>query len=880
MPLLDDIISWAITELPSWHIETVRRLLTQVALTSQDHEELYKLFKKSQGLLEVDLESLGTKPLTREGILGASGKKQAVILKKIQEIKQVNAIPDNSELSFAHSGLTVVYGKNGAGKSGYARILKRACFARDEKEKILGNVFRMFSAVPAEANFKLDVDDRESYVKWVDDREKPEILANICVFDSKCARIIIDGKNTVSYLPYGADVFQKLANIFQKFSANMELEKPKLVKPEITDLPETTGAGKYYSSLNVKTEEEDLARWFKWDEEDESTLNKLRLSYAKTFAGDTTRVIQTSGNLKGRVSAFKEKLSECISLFSSKGIETINQLIETKTTSEKAYELASKKLNGPLSGIGTNEWQALYLASKEYSTKHAYPEEVFPATGSDRKCVLCMQALSDIASERLNAFHEYMENSTKRMLDDTNAKLVVAMDKVRAIELHKFRTDFKDVLDEIESRDTQIGKAVDECFCRLVNIREGLIKAGSEKTKYTGAGSDFDVRKIESVARAFDMEIRVLQKNSKPGEIEKLKTELTDLKARKQFSKNEKTIRGYLASLQKLDLYKKAFSHLNTRGITKKGKELVGKALTPQLQRALASELGCLGVRYIPLNLKHSGTAGRNEHQLKIAGQVGGAGVKLTEILSEGEQHVIAIAGFLAELTLRNSTAPIVFDDPVSSLDHRFSERIAARLVQEAGKRQVIVFTHDISFLVDLQSKSVSQEQYCHCVTVCRQGNDAGVVREGEPWHAMEVNKRLNLLDQWVPEIALLYETNPEQYNKKAGMLYSHLRETWEAAIEECLFNKVVRRFQPEIKTLSLREVVVEKSDCDTIDEGMTKCSKWMFGHDLSKQISDDRPAPIELQEDIRKLRDFVSTLKTRRKANNSIRKIATPNIG
>ena len=52
--------------------------------------------------------------------------------------KGVNALAEDQTLKFA-PGLTIVYGDNGAGKTGYIRILKQACRARGQEE-ILGNV--------------------------------------------------------------------------------------------------------------------------------------------------------------------------------------------------------------------------------------------------------------------------------------------------------------------------------------------------------------------------------------------------------------------------------------------------------------------------------------------------------------------------------------------------------------------------------------------------------------------------------------------------------------------------------------------------------------------------------------------------------------------
>ena len=68
-----------------------------------------------------------------------------------------------------------------------------------------------------------------------------------------------------------------------------------------------------------------------------------------------------------------------------------------KNNFQKAFDIASKVPEGPLPGIATNEWQALYWAAREYSIKQAYPGEEFPVVGSGKKCVLCMQPLSEEA---------------------------------------------------------------------------------------------------------------------------------------------------------------------------------------------------------------------------------------------------------------------------------------------------------------------------------------------------------------------------------------------------------------------------------------------------------------------------------------------------
>jgi wobble nucleotide-excising tRNase len=78
--------------------------------------------------------------------------------------------------------------------------------------------------------------------------------------------------------------------------------------------------------------------------------------------------------------------------------------------------------------------------------------------------------------------------------------------------------------------------------------------------------------------------------------------------------------------------------------------------------------------------------------------------------LSEGEKTCVALAAFLTELATAQHASALVFDDPVSSLDHRWRSSVAKRLVDEAKKRQVIVFTHDLVFVNDLLDRMEGQE--------------------------------------------------------------------------------------------------------------------------------------------------------------------------
>ena len=86
---------------------------------------------------------------------------------------------------------------------------------------------------------------------------------------------------------------------------------------------------------------------------------------------------------------------------------------------------------------------------------------------------------------------------------------------------------------------------------------------------------------------------------------------------------------------------------------------------------------------------------------------------KPSKVLSEGEQKVIALADFLAEVSLRSTPVPVVFDDPVNSLDYRRLADVAERISVLVEERQVVVFTHNIWLTVELLAKFESNRDRC-----------------------------------------------------------------------------------------------------------------------------------------------------------------------
>ena len=107
------------------------------------------------------------------------------------------------------------------------------------------------------------------------------------------------------------------------------------------------------------------------------------------------------------------------------------------------------------------------------------------------------------------------------------------------------------------------------------------------------------------------------------------------------------------------------------------------------------------------------------------------ASYKPSEVLSEGEQKALALADFLAEVTAVPASSPVVFDDPITSMDYRRIHEVCDRIVALADDHQIIVFTHNIWFAAELLSKADKKKWKYYDIRL--EGGDAGVLSAAIP---------------------------------------------------------------------------------------------------------------------------------------------------
>lgn len=299
------------------------------------------------------------------------------------------------------------------------------------------------------------------------------------------------------------------------------------------------------------------------------------------------------------------------------------------------------------------------------------------------------------------------------------------------------------------------------------------------------------------------------------------------------------------------------------------GNGIADTVITPKLRDRFQEEIVKLASDKVRVEIVRSGGKyGSPQYQVRLFAK---PDAKVQDILSEGEKTCVALAGFLTELATAVHQSALVFDDPVCSLDHRWRKQVASRLVEESERRQIIVFTHDLVFVNDLHDLGQEKMRPMRLLRVSRGTTGTGIVTEGLPWKGQRVEERIDTLEKDARAAKILYDADQqENYNRAAAAVYNGLRASWERALEDVAFARVVQRHRDYIDTTHLKKAsVLTETDCDAFRTGFKKCCDVVDAHDPSSGRNADAPPPNEVMRDIQALKDWVAGLRDRQKKFN-----------
>lgn len=862
MSILKEVIDWAV-EQDDWKQDAIRRILENVDCTEKDVEEVANIIKHNHGYLdEIDVPPV---KIDRGSIKTVEGStKHKVIIQKIENPKNVNALSGIAKLQFALDGLTVVYGENGTGKSGYNRILKKVCKSR-AVEDVYPDVFSSSGIKPISATISYSVNGEDKSLGWIENKYLGGPLEELVVYDSKCGKIQVTDKNELIYLPNGTDIFKKLVELIGEVKQKLAELCPKETTLDLEGIDSSTQIFEILSNLTKESDIDSLLLKLTWTSEKESELFSISKSLIDSNEVEVQQKLTRIEKEKANIKSIQEGFRILQGLLASESADRCAELINSKAILHKALHELSEKMEGEgaLPGTGNELWRIMYDAAKEFSIKSAYPDTTYP--NLEGSCVLCQQRLDSLAKERFNSFEVFVKGEVKGKFDQVLLDINLALKSLGGMT------------SQIESVQSLLkgnfSRLKDDAVTDLIKRLDDIKAAQKNRIKYLKDEISPETHGILDLVSGEELQelgaaISLLEDDKKETSelinkesIEELKRKKYELEAQKVACSRATQISSYIEYLKSKDKYDLMLRCLDHAPISRKGNSIITNALKESFLKEISSELTKLGGEKIPLFVDSTTSDGSPTFKLSLRGADLPRKCNLDSILSEGEQKIASLAGLLAELKTAGHSNGIILDDPVSSLDHQYRARIAKRLVEEAKQRQIVIFTHDIAFLFDLEHYAKELNVPTHLQNIRKEGTKPGIIFNDNPWHAQNVKARLNTLKEDLTKLKSA-QLDGEAYNGRAGSIYGRIRETWERVTEEILFNEVVMRFGQSIQTQRLNKVNVEDQDFVEIYFEMNKCSKWMVGHDKSLSLSDARPKEEEIALDIDKVDKFIKRIR------------------
>ena len=780
-------------------------------------------------------------------------------LKEISEVQGVGALEPTNPIEFC-DGLNVVYGENGCGKSSYVKILKKAENPKSSV-KIYGNVYKGDNVNPR-AVLKFEEDGAMKTTVWgINNKDTYPIK----IYDSQIAKHFVEEANDIIYEPKVLSIFTLMAETYEKIANNIndEIKKYENKLEKYNKEIEGEGIIKEYINLKGIKQIEDFEEKIEFNDDKDKELRQIIKNTAdenpqKTLSSLKQQMLFIQERKK-QIVKYTEKYNEFYVKKHFKEMKNYNKIIDEL----KEYTESSKKISS-LEGFGSNEWKKLWQSAKEYAVI-ANDDKTFPST-SNNKCLLCQQNISNDTKNNMDKFEEYYKSdivkrydSLKEYIDEQKKENEEILSTGLNIDLlEKNMTAYaldeeikKEVIDIYERLYKRILFMYEEKYdddmdiptiYKLVDIETIFQKAVSEiSTK---------IKSVEDFIKDYDGQMRRKRQ----------------LLAEKWLFDNKDNFK-----LKKLILrFEKIKSKCKTNSITTTKKNVSRIIITDTYIKRFKEELKYICPKgNINVELEASGKKGTISHQIVLKGAVEKR--KTEDILSEGEYRVVSIAAFLADLNSWYKNQVFVFDDPITSLDHRYEDNVARRIVELSKERQVIVFTHRLTLAESLSNKidglnkekKIDGKLPIDFSYIELKKNPLGNPIAFNDFGKVKLEKSLNnLLSYVIPKLRKAsVELDYSQYELMLKGQCSQFRDLIEKGIETDLLSGVVSRYRQNIASLQIKKLkAIDNEDVDLFDKLMTKYS--YFDHSYATEKPVELPEIDELENDVKELLDWAKKYK------------------
>ncbi len=715
-----------------------------------------------------------------------------VRLVSLSGLRHINALTDGQRIEF-HPNLTLIFGENGAGKSGYARCLKLAADARSA-ETILPNVALGATGTP-EATFEVTVGSEQKAVHWHNERGLPPLTA-IDVFDNRAVVVHLDEDLAYTVTPPEMALFQATEAGIEAVRRLLDEEvdgakpAPNPYAALVSRASTVAAVLETLSAATIITPLETYGTVKASDPADRRSLQGEIRSLESSRLGSEQKLLATRLDLMGRLRTF--------TLVGSKFNPDVYD--QARRDVNAAQAAADDKAAALLRRIGRDD---LSRETREFIDKGEalvaahYDEGEFPSLGA--KCPYCQHPLDADAVDLVRNYRDVAAGAERR-------KLASAQESLRAAVASVSSLNPQDMVERLQALDDTAHPVVMRALavCAAISAVITTIESGG---LFDGSCT------LPSEAAAFTTEvdaernrITTLQAGIRGDEAERQRmlrekqAALSDIEERAKVAAALPEIRKWVDAsrwVAQASAYLPRFT-VTLRALTTQAKEAADAVLNAGFEAGFAAE--CAALNAPTVRLEFPGRQGIAKRKKVVA-----VGYRPTQIYSEGEQRVVAFADFLAEIRMK-APAPVVLDDPVNSLDARRLGLVGARIMRLAEERQVVLFTHNIMLAAKIMQLADDRPELLRCYGVRREGAVVGLVTEGEGPKVDSWKQRRGRINAAVQQMRAM--TGSER-DRAVAQGYELLRGACEILVEHELLKGVTRRFEPDLRMTLLAKLPV-----------------------------------------------------------------------
>lgn len=822
------LAEWA-NDSDEWARAIVREVLsTGKALGDEALSSIYELYCQEKGL---DKRTRDSEPAI-EVELGVVQREAALSLKKLYNLQGVNALRSGVAIEF-HEGLTILFGENGTGKTGYARVFKALANSRSA-DAILPNIHEEVTASPS-ADLDYELGGVPGHLSWQGERGGVP-FSRMSVFDSPAVNLHVDDDLSYVYTPATLALFNHVNKAIQAVQARAEAESKSLKSNPATILSRFKRTSELYpliETLGASTDIDDLAKRARTDEAATTRVDELQRTIG------ALRSNATQGQLAAARRALKV-LDECLtwtSVVSDFDFDAQQAAHTRRGALAVDYALFRSELFAAanLPAEPDDSWEAFIEAGEAY--RQHLEEQGVASAGS---CLYCRQDLSPEAADLLARYAAYLQ--------DKLATDIAELDRVLEAGRDRLATSWNNVSAYLgEAKEASTIEKWEVELATLHHTREAMLPDLLAQPVPPAATTEAIERSATVLARAraeiaaneASLQIQLQDAGVALTENER---ELAELEGQIELGRVLPQLRVIVEGAKRADRLSTLARKLPPlqRQVTELSKVASQQLINNNFEALFAEE--CRALRAPDIKVEFVGRQGVAQRRKVLRGSH-----RPSLVLSEGEQKVLALADFLAEARLTGITAPIIFDDPVSSLDHRRINEVADRVTSLADDNQVIVFTHDILFATNLLAR-FEKSKRCVYYQVTDDGGKGEVAHATGPrWDTVKfltgkVNEAIQDADR----------TSAEERAAHVRTGYDWIRSWCEVFVEMEVLQGVTQRYQPNVMMGALDKIKSEAlPGCiATVNEVFNRACRLIDGHSQPLASQTTSPKLAELKAD------------------------------